>query len=268
MTIPFYKYQGAGNDFIIIDERESEYFQNNAESHTTISWLCNRKFGIGADGLMLLRKHKEFDFQMVYFNSDGFEGSMCGNGGRCLVAFAAHKQIIRDTTTFMAIDGLHKAEIKQSAGSSMIVSLQMKDVSEIKPIDEGLFLDTGSPHYVLFTNDLAGIDVYTTGKRYRNSNLFGNGGANVNFAQLINNVIHIRTFERGVEAETLACGTGITATAIAAYHKGLITTSQQIPFKALGGDLSVSFQTDQPGLYKDVFLEGPAQKVFKGEIQM
>ncbi len=268
MTIPFYKYQGAGNDFIIIDEREVVYLPDLAERNKTISWLCDRKFGIGADGLMLLRKHEKFDFQMVYFNSDGFEGSMCGNGGRCLVAFAAHQKIISNTTTFTAIDGRHKAEIKQTSDASMIVSLQMKDVTEIKLIDDGLFLDTGSPHYVLFTDALANMDVYKKGKYYRNSTLFGSGGANINFAQLINGVIHIRTYERGVENETLACGTGITATAIAAYHKGLIRNNQQVPFKAMGGNLSVSFQALQPGLYQEVFLEGPAQRVYKGEIKI
>jgi diaminopimelate epimerase len=267
MTLPFFKYEGAGNDFIIIDERKQSAISNHPEKTRLISSFCHRRFGIGADGLMLLKNHPENDFEMVYFNSDGLEGTMCGNGGRCMVAFANDMKIIENETLFMATDGLHTATIKEIQNKTRIVSLQMKSVETIRNTAKGLFLDTGSPHLVVFSDDLEKIDVYHTGKALRNDKEFEkNGGTNVNFAQIKNNTIYIRTYERGVEDETLACGTGITATAIAAFHSGLLPFQQEYLLKARGGDLKVSFQQKEDKAYSNIYLEGPATKVFMGEI--
>jgi diaminopimelate epimerase len=269
MTIPFYKYQGAGNDFIVIDERQEIFFNETPERYKLISHLCNRRFGIGADGLMLLRNHNSYDFEMVYFNSDGHEGSMCGNGGRCLVAFAAHLKLIEKSTTFIATDGMHHAEVVENKDNLHIVSLQMKDVDDVKTILNGHFLDTGSPHFVLFTRDIQKIDVFNEGRKMRNNPVFGPGGTNINFAEIAeDSSIEIRTYERGVEDETLACGTGITATAIAAYHNGFIKHTNHIKLKARGGDLTVSFQVPVQGIFQNIYLQGPAQMVFKGEIEV
>jgi diaminopimelate epimerase len=269
MTIPFYKYQGAGNDFIIVDERRNMLFPDTPERHKLISHLCDRRFGIGADGLMLLRKHTRYDFEMVYFNSDGHEASMCGNGGRCLVAFAAHQGLIKKTTTFIAVDGEHHAEIIEDNGQFLIVSLQMKDVDEIKPVLNGHFLDTGSPHFVSFIQDIQNLDVFSEGRKLRHNPVFGSGGTNINFAEITQDqVINIRTYERGVEDETLACGTGITATAIAAHHAGLIRQNKSIKLRARGGELSVSFMVDPDGNYKSIYLQGPAKMVFEGSIDI
>lgn len=267
MNLPFYKYEGAGNDFIIIDERKQSVINDHPERKRIISFLCHRRFGIGADGLMLLKDHAETDFEMVYFNSDGLEGTMCGNGGRCIVAFAHDLKIIGNETLFMATDGLHKATVKDVQNKTSIVSLQMINVDNVTNTSKGLFLDTGSPHLVIFSDDLENLDVYTTGKALRHDKEFEqNGGTNVNFAQIQNNEISIRTYERGVEDETLACGTGITATAIAAYHGGLLPVQKEYLLKARGGDLKVRFKQTDSKTYSDIYLEGPATKVFKGEV--
>jgi len=268
MRIPFYKYQGAGNDFIIIDEREALLIPETPEKHKTISFLCDRRFGIGADGLMLLRNHPTYDFQMVYYNSDGYEGTMCGNGGRCLVAFADRLGVFVNNTVFWAIDGLHKANIIDRKGEELTVSLQMKDVTDISRIRDGFFLDTGSPHYVVFSDNIDAIDVFTEGRKLRYDPIFGEGGTNINFAQITSDTILIRTYERGVENETLACGTGITATAIAAFHGGMVNKTGHLNVRALGGSLKVSFQNPGLSLYQEVLLEGPAKMVFQGEIDL
>lgn len=268
MKIPFHKYHGAGNDFIIIDERHTSYLNLVEQNHQIIADICHRKFGIGADGLMLLRIHPEYDFRMVYFNSDGYEGSMCGNGGRCLAAFAFHNHIIGEKALFIASDGLHQAVINTDDGISASVSLSMNDVVEIHETGNDLFLDTGSPHLVNFVSNLEELDVYTEGRKKRYSDTFSPDGTNVNFAELVEGNIHIRTYERGVEDETLACGTGITATAIAAHHKGLLkSTNNEVNLIARGGTLNVSF-TPNPHGYSNIVLTGPAVKVFTGEIEI
>lgn len=268
MKIPFHKYHGAGNDFIIIDERQTSYFNSVEQKQQTIADLCSRRFGIGADGLILLRSHSEYDFKMVYYNSDGYEGSMCGNGGRCLAAYAFHNHIIKEKAIFIASDGLHQAVINSDDGTSASVSLSMNDVSEIQKMGNDLFLNTGSPHLVKFVSDLEKLDVYTEGRKIRYSEVFNPGGTNVNFARIIKNDIHIRTYERGVEEETLACGTGITATAIAAYHKGLLKRgNHEVKLIARGGALNVSFSPN-PHSYKNIILTGPAVKVFTGETDL
>ena len=265
MSLQFYKYHGAGNDFIIIDEMQ----KNNPDTldNEVIAALCHRKFGIGADGLMLLRPHLENDFHMIYYNSNGMEGSMCGNGGRCLVAFAKHQGYIGNETRFMASDGIHKGIIWEDDGINSDVSISMQDVGGIKETDEGLFLDTGSPHLVRFVNNLEQVDVFLEGRKIRKLPVFAPRGTNVNFVELKQNTIHIRTFERGVENETLACGTGITAAAIAVHHKNLITKRDKYFVYAKGGELAVSFTTAD-NMYRNVMLQGPVVKVFKGEIKV
>lgn len=258
MEITFYKYEGTGNDFIMIDNRQEAFPKENVQ---LIAHLCHRRFGIGGDGLILLEKHKSTDFKMVYYNSDGNQSSMCGNGGRCLVAFAKKLQIIQEETTFMATDGLHYATISDDG----IVSLQMKDVDTIKVTPEYVFLDTGSPHHVQLVDDLKKCNVKENGAAIRYSDLYGKSGSNVNFvAQQETDTFAIRTYERGVEDETLSCGTGATAVAIAMKVLGK-TESNTIRIQVEGGKLEVSF-TPLEGKFVNVFLKGPASFVFEGKI--
>jgi diaminopimelate epimerase len=268
MQTEFYKYHGAGNDFIIIDDREEKIFPSTLNAVKDISLLCNRRFGIGADGLMLLRTHSDYDFQMIYFNSDGRESTMCGNGGRCLAAFASYKEFVQSRMYFIAADGPHHAEVFDGENGKNIVSLQMKNVAGVRKMSDGYFLDTGSPHFILFVDDIDSVDVYNEGKKWRHDPLFGPGGTNVNFVSIKNNTLNIRTFERGVEDETFACGTGITAAAIASYSRGYVLNRQLIAVKAMGGDLSVSFKEENDGSFSDIYLTGPTVRVFKGTIEI
>lgn len=260
MTLTFYKYQGTGNDFVIIDNRQSLVTKNDTK---LFAGLCDRKFGVGADGLMLLElpDNDQDDFKMVYFNADGKESSMCGNGGRCLVAFAAFLGVIKDTATFTAIDGPHKAAIKKD-----LVYLQMQDVSAIEKYDTHLFLDTGSPHHVTLVENLANYDVKNIGRKIRNGAPYFEKGSNVNFVETKEDgVFDVRTYERGVEDETLSCGTGVTAVALS-MHATNVTDKQEVVINTLGGELKVTFEKTEDG-YKNVFLIGPAKQVFKGEIK-
>jgi diaminopimelate epimerase len=258
MQTIFYKYQGTGNDFIFIDNRNNSFPKNDS---VLIEKLCNRRFGIGADGLLLLEYDSETDFRMVYFNADGYESSMCGNGGRCMVAFAKMMNLISVETTFMASDGIHKAIIEDHG----IVSLQMKDVNEIQLENDFIFLDTGSPHHVMLVDNLDDYDVKSNGAKIRYSERYGKVGSNVNFVtQLSENHFRLRTYERGVEDETLSCGTGATATAIAMHALGK-TNANNIILDVEGGRLEVSFHKNSNG-YSQVFLKGPATFVYKGEI--
>jgi len=260
VNINFYKYQGAGNDFILIDNRENIVNQLNSQY---IAHLCDRRFGIGADGLMLLENLEGYDFKMVYYNADGNEGSMCGNGGRCIVAFAKRLGIINNTTNFLATDGPHYAKI--SDGSTW-VSLQMIDVTAIEKDGDAYVLNTGSPHYVKLTADLAIKDVYNEGYAIRNNATYKANGINVNFAEKNGeDGYFVRTFERGVENETYACGTGVTAVALAmARHNNKFGTIST-PIKALGGALNIRFDYDGE-TFTNIFLEGPAEAVFDGKI--
>ncbi len=260
MILTFYKYQGTGNDFIIVDNRESILSKNNTK---LFARLCDRKFGIGADGFMLLElpQNEEDDFTMVYFNADGNESSMCGNGGRCLVAFAAFLKIIKDRATFTAIDGKHHAEIKNG-----LVYLQMQDVTEIKRYDSHMFLNTGSPHHVAMVEGLSNYDVTAIGRKIRNGAPYFEAGSNVNFVEKKNeNLFAVRTYERGVEDETLSCGTGVTAVALS-MHASKLTDNEEVSIYTLGGELKVTFNSTKDG-YENVFLIGPAEQVFKGEIE-
>lgn len=254
----FYKYQGTGNDFIFIDNRENIFPKTNIK---LIEKLCDRRFGIGADGLILLENDTETDFRMVYYNSDGNQSSMCGNGGRCIVAFAKSLNLINGQTTFLATDGLHHAYILENG----IISLGMKNVSDVKIQDGYVFLNTGSPHHVMLVDDLDIYDVKTNGAKIRYSDLYGKEGSNVNFVkQLSENHFHLRTYERGVEDETYSCGTGATAVAIAMYTIGK-TNSNHIKLDVEGGKLEVSFEKEG-SVYTNVFLKGSATLVFEGEI--
>ena len=260
MNIQFFKYQGTGNDFILIDNRREIFSKNDTK---LIQQLCDRRFGIGADGLILLENDKISDFKMVYYNSDGNESSMCGNGGRCIVAFAKQLNVIENETTFIAVDGEHYAKISAEG----IVSLQMKNVDEIKMASDYVFLNTGSPHHITLVEDVKSVPVKEIGSQTRYSNLYGKAGSNVNFVEMISDSLFaVRTYERGVEDETLSCGTGVTAAAIAMHAIGK-TTSNVISLLVEGGELKVTFKKEGKK-YTDVFLIGPATFVFEGKIQI
>ena len=234
MQLEFYKYQGTGNDFVMIDNRSATFPKDNSQ---LVSHLCDRRFGIGGDGLILLENDAETDFKMVYYNSDGNQGSMCGNGGRCLVAFAKKMNVIQNSTTFIATDGLHHATI----GDDGLVSLQMIDVPSIKIEKEYVFLNTGSPHHVQMVEDLEHYNVKENGARIRYGDLYGKQGSNINFVKKIDeHTFSLRTYERGVEDETLACGTGATAAALAMNATGQ-TNATSIDLNVEGGKLAVSF---------------------------
>jgi diaminopimelate epimerase len=259
MDIHFYKYQGAGNDFILIDHRMSPLKDID---YDRVKLLCDRRFGIGADGLMFLTDHKDFDFEMHYFNADGRPGSMCGNGGRCIVAFARHLGAIGLETNFLAVDGPHYAKISESGNW---VDLQMIDVDTVNKDGESYVLNTGSPHYVTLKEDLENYDVYNNGKAIRNNDTYKKEGINVNFVEDKGDHLFVRTFERGVEDETYACGTGVTAVALSmAQHLGK-TGHIETPVKVLGGNLNITFDYDGQQ-FTHVFLGGPAEKVFEGEV--
>ena len=257
MKVNFYKYQGTGNDFIIIDNRKN----NISLSEMQINQLCDQRFGIGADGLMLLENHPNLDFNMKYFNADGKESTMCGNGGRCLVAFAKSLSLIDKKANFNAIDGVHKATVNKNNS----ISLQMQDVNDVKIVNTNYFLNTGSPHYVTFRDDIKNIDVYNRGRVLRYSAEFSTEGTNVNFVEFQDNKLFVRTYERGVENETLSCGTGVTASAISAsMYSDSDKNSYDIITK--GGYLNVSFKKQDSNTFSDIWLTGPATFVFKGEI--
>jgi diaminopimelate epimerase len=254
MIIEFYKYQGTGNDFIMIDDREKEF--DLTDNHL-IAALCERRMGIGADGLILLREHDTLDFEMIYFNADGKQSSMCGNGGRCIIAFAQMLEMIENKTTFMAIDGQHKGRLMDDG-----IYLQMQDVKEIEGVGDGLVLNTGSPHYIQMVDELEYIDVNKQGRKIRNSAPFKKEGINVNFV-LDASDLQVRTYERGVEAETLSCGTGVVATAIAMHYANCIEETL-VNVKTKGGELTVSFE-EFNGSYRNIWLSGEASMVFAGE---
>lgn len=259
IPVHFYKYQGAGNDFILIDHRTSPIKDID---YNKVKQLCDRRFGIGADGLMFLTAHDEYDFEMLYFNADGHPGSMCGNGGRCIVAFAKHLDIIDRETNFLAVDGPHYAKISENGNW---VDLQMIDIDIITKDGEAYVLNTGSPHYVTEAAGLEEYNVYQNGYSIRNNETYKKEGINVNFVEDKGDHLFVRTFERGVEDETYACGTGVTAVALSmALHKGQ-SGHIQTPVKVLGGNLSIEFDYDGKR-FTNVFLCGPAKKVFEGEI--
>jgi diaminopimelate epimerase len=258
MVIAFNKYQGTGNDFIIIDNRNDTF---NPSDSKLINLLCNRRFGIGADGLILIMKSQDYDFEMKYYNADGFEGTMCGNGGRCAADFAIKEGIAGKSLKFKAIDGIHEATQKEG-----LIHLKMNDVNEINLIRDNYFINTGSPHYVMFTDGLDNLDVFNEGRKIRWSEDFNPGGTNVNFVEKQPDGLYVRTFERGVEDETLSCGTGITASAIAAVLSGQIV-SGPVNIKSKGGNLRVEFSNENNKI-TNVWLTGPATYVFEGKVEI
>lgn len=258
MDLHFYKYQGAGNDFVMVDDRNNSF----PVSQAFISKLCNRYFGIGGDGLILLQNDSGADFKMVYFNSDGRESTMCGNGGRCVVRFAQQLGLIQNNATFNAIDGMHEAIIEENK-----IHLKMTDVPEVFANMDFVFLNTGSPHHVEFVKDVEKVDVNKIGSRIRYGSPYFEEGTNVNFIEITSeNSLNIRTYERGVEGETLACGTGVTAAAIAAFETGRLKVNE-VNVKAAGGDLSVKFERNLSGRYENIWLTGPAEFVFEGTLK-
>lgn len=261
-VIKFYKYHGAGNDFIVIDNRKKIFPVKN---YKLIEQLCDRRFGIGADGLLLLNSSQQYDFDMGYYNADGKPGSMCGNGARCITYFAYKSGIKKKKFVFTAPDGLHEATLisENKKTNTSLVKVKMSDVAEIKNISKDLFLNTGSPHFIRFVNDASKIDVFIEGKKIRYSKPFAVKGTNVNFVAVKNKTLFIRTYERGVENETLACGTGVTAAAIAAVATNKINQTLKIKVQALGGTLFVYLKKNQ-NVFEEVYLEGEAQEVFEG----
>jgi diaminopimelate epimerase len=257
MKLTFSKYHGTGNDFILIDNRNGEIGLSGKQ----IEKLCHRRYGIGADGLMLLEKADGYDFRMIYFNADGNEGSMCGNGGRCIVRFAHDSGIVNNEYRFIAIDGPHEASLEMDG----TVRLKMKNVEKIEAHTTFDFLDTGSPHIVKTVSNIASFDVFTEGKAIRNSPNYKESGVNVNFVEVLDDDrIYVRTFERGVEDETFSCGTGVTASALVNAHneRGF----NHVEVKTNGGLLYVEFEKTGDNTFENIWLAGPATKVFSGEI--
>ena len=252
MELKFYKYQGTGNDFIMVDNRLGLFDINNTN---LVEKLCHRRFGIGADGFILLENEKGYDFKMVYFNSDGKQSSMCGNGGRCIVQFAHDIGVIGDRTTFLAIDGPHDAYIEKG-----LVHLKMIDVDQIEDNGDHFYMNTGSPHYVKTVEEINKFPVVEEGRKVRNNSRFKEKGTNVNFTEKEKDVLHVRTYERGVEDETFSCGTGVTAAALAASYSGMLSP---VRIQTLGGQLSISFKKTGMG-FNEIYLIGPAERVFEG----
>ncbi|MBE0649853.1 MAG: diaminopimelate epimerase [Bacteroidales bacterium] len=262
MKIKFQKYQANGNDFIMLVEKETGI----ALAEKQITKLCDRHFGIGADGLMVLRNSEAYDFEMHYYNSDGKKASMCGNGGRSIASLAYSLGYAGKRMVFLASDGVHEAIIEKEIIKGILfdVSLKMVDVEKVKQLPDHFFLNTGVPHYVEFVEGLADMDVVNKGRQIRFDNRFGAEGTNANFIEVHHDRIEIRTYERGVEDETLSCGTGVTASAIATFIK---TGKKGLPIHARGGSFKVNFEQQEAG-FVNVWLRGPAEKVFEGEIDL
>ncbi len=259
MLIHFYKYHGTGNDFILMDNRQAQFGSGN---QMVVNRLCDRKFGIGADGLMLLSDHEQYDFEMKYFNADGLEGSFCGNGARCIAAFAYRSGIAAKSMHFKAYDGPHEALVVSNQ-----VRVTMNDVTRIEKREGFFFLDTGSPHAVFSRSDVRTMDAYEEGKKIRYSQPFEPGGTNVTFFQAEGNTLFIRTYERGVENETLSCGTGVVAAAICAVMDGKIANAP-VPVQTLGGKLEVDFTITSENQVTGIWLTGPVSFVFEGKIEI
>ena len=257
--IRFYKYQGAGNDFILFNHLEGQVLTDLSQGN--IAHLCDRRFGIGADGLMLLEPHPEYDFYMRYYNSDGRPSSMCGNGGRCIVALAKRLGYVHEDVHFLAVDGPHRAKLREDNW----VELEMHDVEQIGAVLDGYYLNTGSPHLVQWRDEIDSVDTFAEGRSLRNDKYFAPDGTNVNFVCGSTHQLQIATYERGVEAETLACGTGVTAAALVAVQRNGETGEFEIPVKAKGGNLSVKLVYDGQR-FSDIWLCGPAEAVFQGEL--
>ena len=260
--IVFHKYQGTGNDFVIIDDRDETF---DFENESLINKICDRKLGVGADGLILLRNSKSSDFKMIYYNADGKESTMCGNGGRCIAHFAREKGIISTNAEFDAIDGVHLISL---VPGSDIVSLAMSNVNNIESIEMDGFLNTGSPHYVRIVDDLSSVKIISDAHEIRFSPRFKSEGVNINFVELIDDGIYVRTYERGVEDETLSCGTGMVAAALITFLTGEMQDLSECVIKTKGGKTMVSFNHIGGDNFEDIKLIGPAKLVFSGVIDV
>ena len=258
MHIDFYKYQGTGNDFIILDNRRHQYNTLHTEQ---IKMLCNRHLGIGADGLILLNTADGYDFEMKYYNADGNESTMCGNGGRCIAQFAYTQNIIKNHCCFKAIDDEHEALIENNEW----IKLKMKDVTEVHKQNNDFILNTGSPHYIKYVQHVADINIVEEGRTIRYSKEFEQQGINVNFVERKGVNIYVRTYERGVEDETLSCGTGVTASALTSVSN---IGSHRIEVDTLGGKLAVEFNKITDSVFNNIWLCGPAVLVFVGDIEI
>lgn len=261
MRLHFFKYEATGNDFVVFDNRNGEV----ELSLPQIKHICDRRFGIGADGLMLLEKHESLDFNLVYYNSDGTQ-SLCGNGTRAAVRMASSLGLINGKASFNAFDGKHDAEIRNDG----IISIRMNDVNDVRKAGDDWFVNTGSPHLIKFVQNLKDYPVFDEGRKIRYGSTYAPGGTNVNFVELLpHNTLFVRTYERGVENETLSCGTGVTAAALIAHHKNY---QSPIAIKSLGGNLSVEFKVGQTVrdtvTFHDIFLKGPAKMVFQGDLDL
>lgn len=261
MDYIFDKYQGAGNDFILIDARSRSFKSMN---QFQINSICKRNFGIGSDGLILIKDHKKLDFEMIYYNSDGLKSSMCGNGARCAVAYAYERNICSREASFMTYDGVHRGFVL----SNSIIKLSFKDISRVEENNYGLVVDSGSPHLIIFKKNLDLLDVRKLGSSIRYSKNYFKEGINVNFIKHIEeNKIKLRTYERGVENETLSCGTGAVAAAIAAHYNRIVQDFPQILIETLGGLLEVNFNFEKK-MYNNIYLSGKAKKIFSGKISL
>ncbi|MEQ9305172.1 MAG: diaminopimelate epimerase [Marinoscillum sp.] len=256
MQITFSKYQGTGNDFVMVDDREATFPVDNKE---VIAFLCDRRMGIGADGVILIQNHPELDFRMIYFNPDGSK-SLCGNGSRCAIAFAQSLGIISTTTTFETTDGVHDAFIEGET-----YHFHLHDVQDVEKIDGDWFINTGSPHHIQVVDNLTEVDILSVGRAIRYSEKYAPNGTNVNFVEKNGRGIKVRTYERGVENETLSCGTGVTACALSASFMGM---ESPVSVETLGGQLSVSFVKKGNEQFEDIYLAGPAKKVFDGIVEV
>jgi diaminopimelate epimerase len=257
-TIPFHKYQGTGNDFVMIDNRHTCHLSRQDEA--LISRLCDRRFGIGADGLILLQEAPGYDFEMVYFNADGRESTLCGNGGRCSVAFAQHLGMIGERCHFLAIDGPHQAYVEENGR----IELKMADVNAVEQGTDYFILNTGSPHYVVFAEDISNLNIVEGGQLIRYSDRFRKEGINVNFVEDKGAAIEVATYERGVEGETLSCGTGVTAAALSWSLRHRKGGDFELPVLTKGGELSVRFLAEEGNCFSGIWLCGPAERVFEG----
>jgi len=258
MNINFSKYQGTGNDFVIIDNRDGSISLSNKQ----IAFLCDRRFGVGSDGLMLLSNADGYDFKMTYYNADGTEGTMCGNGGRCLVQFALDNGIVKDHYSFIAIDGPHEAIIHNNGW----VHLKMTNVNKVETGEDFFVTNTGSPHYIKMVKDIENFEVFKEGKAIRYNNRFAKEGINVNFIEHQGDHLFVRTYERGVENETYSCGTGVTAAAIiSCLHK---LGEHEVSIKTIGGNLAVSFNNKGGGHFNNIWLKGPGTFVYKASIHV
>lgn len=253
--LKFYKYQGTGNDFVMIDNRE-QFF--DTENLALITRLCDRKFGIGADGLILLNLHPEYDFEMVYYNADATL-SMCGNGSRCAVHLAHKLGMIQQETIFLAADGVHQASLKDD-----LIYVKMNDVDTITHVEDGYFLNTGTRHYVRLVENLSDFDVFAQGKKIRYSDAFQPEGTNANFIEFDGNEVSMRIYEKGVENETLSSGTGVTAVALVAAS--LKNLSSPVKVNTRGGELQISFERKEKQIFSNIYMAGPAVMVFEGTV--